>query len=156
MLPRFREEAVVDSSAILVENAGEREDDFLDSLDAVLAKAEIPGNCSWELRRLGRAPVLVIRIMRFPDVRLYVVPQPYGVHLRIIQAVVLEPGWAKRSFAKRIIGTPYGLSLPEDLEGRQELSAFLAVIEHCVRMAIALLVAKPESRGTRRIRRNMA
>lgn len=149
-------EQVVDRWEALVEGGSGRGEDLLDALEAGLEGAEIPGGCTWELCELkgaGYEPSLLIRVQRLPDLRVYISARDYGVHLQVSRIITVEPGWLKRTFAEKSYGDPLALSIPGDVRGKQELSAFVAVVQHCVKTAADTLVEK-RSRAQARIRRN--
>jgi hypothetical protein len=149
-------ERIVDRSETLIEDGSGRGETFLDALEAELDAADIPGGCSWEVcevKHAGYEPSLLIRVQRLPDLRVYVSARDYGVHLQVSRIITIEPGWLKRTFAEKTYGDPLALSIPGDVRGKQDLSAFVAVVQHCVKTAAEPLVEK-RSRGQARIRRN--
>lgn len=158
-MAQLRPDSIVDRWEALVEGAADRGEDFLNLLEGGLSAAGIPGGCTWELRGAESARggcELVVRVQRLPDLRVYVEARDYGVHLQVSRIITLEPGWWKRSLAERIHGDPFALSLPGDVARQQELSAFVAVVQHCVKRAAEDMLGPRIRRGALRIRRTMS
>lgn len=151
MAVKLKDEAILNQWSMLIDGAAARGSEVLDDIQARLAAARIPGNCTWSLEEAEsggvfsktRREFLVVRIDQFSDYRNYIGVRAYGTNLDCCRFLTVEPGFLKKQLSQAIApGEDRLLSGPKNLLVEQDLTAWVTVVHHCVLDAVRALMTK--------------
>lgn len=148
----LKDEKLLDSWGVVIDNAAGNQDQLLARITANLQHGELPG-VGWKMveaspsmfkQLLGKKrQYLMVTSQALTDYRMYVGARDYGRHLDVSWFLTVEPGFFKKAFSGMMTqgANPMALSFMLDLFDQQDLRAYVTAVHRCcVRQAVESLI----------------
>jgi hypothetical protein len=108
----LKEETILNEWTTLVDHAAGHSQELLDDVQRRLEEAQIPGDCSWDIREVKsstwldrvRRDFLIVSLEKFRDYHMYIGVRDYGVHLDCCRFLTVEPNIVKKLAGMKLMG----------------------------------------------------
>jgi len=150
----LKDEKLLDTWGVVVEQAAGNQEALLRAINQLLEYSELPG-IQWQAVEVKPGMIkglfgkkrdyLMVTNRALKDYRMYVGAREYGKHLDVSWFLTVEPGFFKRTFSKALTKgvSTNALSFLLDIFDRQDLRAYVTTVHHCcVRKAVEQLVSE--------------
>jgi len=140
----FRNEKILDSWSVLIEDAQGKADEIYSSVLKFLQESKIPdvktetvtGVVPGFFGPKGHRDYLMAKNERLKDYRMYVGARDYGKNLNVSWYLTCEPGPLKRMVSGALTGYAKGLSFSLDVFQLEDLTAYVTSVHHRVLKAV--------------------
>ena len=144
----LKDEKIIDSWSILIENAQDGKDDFYKEIPRLIRDSQVPGlrtemvKVSSALFGKSREYIMVYND-NLRDYRIYIGARKYGRNLDVSWYLCCEPGLFKRTLSELLTqgSSDKALSFYLNVFKQQDLVAYTTLVHHCVLKAVADIMA---------------
>lgn len=153
MAVTLKDEKLLDSWGVVIEDAAGRGDNLIELISTRLKYSEMPG-VTWNVVEANpgmlkgwfgkKRDFLRVMAENLKDYRMYVGARDYGRHLDFSWFLTVEPGFFKSTFSRALTdgASSSALSFNLDLFDQQDLRAYVTGVHRCcVRDALEQLIA---------------
>jgi len=142
------DETLYEIQYYFITNAAGNATRVLDSIQKKLEVVDMPLKCRWGVAEVKtkkwisrvRRDFLIVDVDEFPNHHTYISIRDFGTFLDCIRILTVEPGFAKKLIAKKLVGDEEALSQPKNILKHQDLHSWKEAVSICFKQAIDELI----------------